>query len=726
MNVVENKLGKKQVLARMIADPEVNFIGNVFKLTYEYANILTNDYYKERVQGIPLNSFLIGATYNPSDFASAKEHEKSVVLFRMISPIDIPGDDDKVRTLIEHYQSKSEIYSIDSRDGIEPITHNWLQFGGLQCEILGSFYMEEGQLKFGADIEDFQSMSSLKVYKPSVKVLEYIVNYIDPVKAKKMESDSKRMGFDSVPKEFHIGHLRYTSTYRLQKLHKESDVEVRVKPADFLARRTAIFGMTRTGKSNTVKTTISAVALAAREAQIKVGQLIFDMNGEYANANGQDDGSSINDVFTDNVVRYRGMETTGFFDLRDNFYESLENGIEIIRTTLEKRTSLSGSVEQFLSISLMNTLPEEPDLKTRWYRKRTIYHLLLSTVGFESLYQLKLKFKCSKDIWTMMYEVLAHAGEFQDVEPGDLPTNQNSKIEFMQERFGNPDNAMDEYQMKDFLMMVRRASLELKKNHQTLKTKTSNKPWLDDVDLAMLNLIAGKNDTGVQINTKNLFTDALKYHAAKGNKNIKKEVYEHLSQGRIVILDLSVGLQSVKANMSEKISQYILDKNSEVVNQNKAPVQCVLYVEEAHNLIGKTNKLDETWPRIAKEGAKFGIALVYATQEPSSVHPNILANTENLFVTHLNNDDEIKSLSKYYDFKSFSSSLKKAQDVGFARIKTLSANYVIPTQIKLFEPQKLKDEYLGLSRPHWFHPAPVPDEGDIGIATVEKDTNALF
>jgi len=284
---IQNMINMQNPLSRMIKEPETTFVGNVFRLTYENAKVLTNDAYKERVKGIPLNSFLLGATFNPSEFFSSKEHERVVILMRMIAPCEIPGDDDKVRTLIEHYQSKSEIYSKDSRDGIEPITHSWLQFGGLECEIIGSFYVADQKLMFGADIEDFHSMTNLKVYKPKTDVLEYIVNYIDPIKKAKMKKDSLRMGFEEAPKEFHIGHLRYTSTNRLQKENGEADVSVKIHPTDFLARRTAVFGMTRTGKSNTVKTTISAVSIAAAEAKIRIGQLIFDMNGEYANANGQ-------------------------------------------------------------------------------------------------------------------------------------------------------------------------------------------------------------------------------------------------------------------------------------------------------------------------------------------------------------------------------------------------------------------------------------------------------
>jgi hypothetical protein len=132
------------------------------------------------------------------------------------------------------------------------------------------------------------------------------------------------------------------------------------------------------------------------------------------------------------------------------------------------------------------------------------------------------------------------------------------------------------------------------------------------------------------------------------------------------------------------------------MNSGQVPPNVVIYVEEAHNLIGKRDDLTGTWPRIAKEGAKARIAFVYATQEPSSIHPNILANTENWYVTHLNNSDELRTLGKFYDFSDFQESLKTAQDVGFARIKTLSSPFVIPTQVHRFTPSELKEQLVNI------------------------------
>src|SRR5207247_2634184 len=93
--------------------------------------------------------------------------------------------------------------------------------------------------RFGADLENFYSAHNYRVVKPSAPVLEYIVNF--------------REGTDLAGKatDIRIGRVRYSSSRRFQA--REVQVPVYVSPQDFLGKRTALFGMTRTGKSNTVK-----------------------------------------------------------------------------------------------------------------------------------------------------------------------------------------------------------------------------------------------------------------------------------------------------------------------------------------------------------------------------------------------------------------------------------------------------------------------------------------
>ncbi len=684
MNTVLRTVISDNSLTRLIGDVDQAFVGYVYSLKYDECFVQTNDAFKHAVNGLPHNSFLLAAGFDPARFDAASPIDQEVVLLRVLGPASLPQDADMVRTRIEHHQRRRETERLpgDVNDGLDPMTASELQWGGMRCRVLGTFFMENGELRLGSDIENFMSLSRMRAFKPRGASLEMIVNHVNPEVRAKARDEALKAGFKDTPKPIDVGTVRFTSTARLHRGAGEPQVKVQIQPADFLARRTAVLGMTRTGKSNTVKTTVSAVALAAMKSDIRVGQLIFDVNGEYANANHQDDGSSIAEVFS-STVRYRAVETTGFEDLRTNFYAECAQGLGLIQALFraERSPAFSGQdLDAFMSASL-----EEPDrtdrgAHERWERHMSAFKCILVRAGFRQPAGLKIDVPRSKNL----VKQLTDWGNAQSPAVVIKPPAADAVT---------PNEACEWFEQ------IRSINLEIKATQgasQIGLRSSSGGTWVDPMLEAMLNMLARMTSRKLPIGGWRAITKYTDYHSPRRAADVTKEIIGHLDTGKIVILDLSAGPVEIREVLSERIARQIFERQMQMMNAGRVPQNVVLYVEEAHNLIGKKSDLKDTWPRIAKEGAKARIAFVYATQEPSSVHPNILANTENWFVTHLNNDDELKTLGKFYDFSDFLTSLKSAQDVGFARIKTLSAPFVIPTQINRFTPAAIVAEMQSL------------------------------
>ena len=631
-----------------------NFVGWVYSIDYENALVVTNDDWKQKVKGIPHNSFLVATSFDPDRFSATSEMDREVILLRVVGTSKLPQDDDMIRTKIDNYQNQTSTYLNDSDKDFDNITKNRLQFGGLNCRVLGTFYVENNTLCLGSDIENFSVSMRLSVFMPKGDALKTIVNYVDPIRRNKAKEDFAALGIKGEIEPFKIGTVRYTSTDRLHRSNEKDKVPFYIQPSDFLARRTAVLGMTRTGKSNMIKQTVSVVKDISDTYGLKIGQLIYDINGEYANANQQDSGS-ISDIYQDDCIRYRMVKTEGFEPILNNFYYQIPEGHSIICDEIKNKASSSAAdVQSFMGISF-----DEPDimdisLHRRWEVKIAIYKTLLYVADFEISSNYKVMFPANKEIRDKI----------------------NPNID--------PSKGLTLSEAKDWFLKARSLRDEL-------KTSNGNK-WLDDDCIAMLNLMACKNSKDSYINGYKVLVHAKPYHSALRNTEVSEEIYRHLSNGKIVILDLSVGNATLREKLSKKIASYLFNASMKHFTDGKTPPNIVVYIEEAHNLIGKGMELTDTWPRLAKEGAKYRIALVYATQEVSSVHPNILANTENWFVSHLNSDREIKELAKFYDFADFSQSLLRSQDVGFSRVKTLSSPYVIPIQIDKFDPEKIKNK----------------------------------
>ncbi|WP_374343385.1 ATP-binding protein [Azonexus sp.] len=682
MNIANQIMSSENPLVALLGDYQSSHVGFVYSMDFVEACVLTNDAWKERVAGVPHNSFLVAGAFNPESFAEAHPFDQEVVLLRVLGPSSLPSDADLLRTRIEHNQRRtaSELFTPDANDGLDPVTHGELQYGALKCRILGTFYMDNGELRLGSDLENYVSSTRLRVFKPRADALANIVNHINPEVRAKALKEAIDSGFSALPTPIKIGEVRYTSTARLHRGPGEPRVPVMIQPSDFLGRRTAVLGMTRTGKSNTVKTTVAAVSMAAMTDGIKVGQIIFDINGEYANANHQDDGSSIADVFDTDCVRYRAVDTAGFEDLRTNFYLETNHALNLIQELFRKDTSpYSGQdLDNVMSSSLEEPDPSARGDHNRWAVRQAAFQCILHKAGYKAPAGFQVTIPHSK---TLRDQITRFAARQTPPMTVSIPAA----------------NKVDLTDACAWFELIRLVNLKLKAEQKAagqsqigLESSTAGNPWVDATLESYLNFMVRETSREQPFGGYRAIVNYIPYHSPRRMGDVVAEILAHLEKGKIVILDLSAGPVSVRTVLSKRIAEQIFNRSFKLMNEGKVPPNMVIYVEEAHNLIGKKDDLTDTWPRLAKEGAKAKIAFVYATQEPSSIHPNILANTENWFVTHLNNDDELRALGKFYDFADFHASLKTAQDVGFARIKTLSSPYVIPTQIDRFTPDALK------------------------------------
>ena len=217
--------------------------------------------------------------------------------------------------------------------------------------------------------------------KPTGKVLEYIVNF-------------REAGIPGGKGDERIGRVRYSASLR----HVAGeDVSVYVSPLDFLGKRTALFGMTRTGKSNTVKKIVQATVdisksgVSVDEHPLKgVGQIIFDVNGEYANQNQQDEGTAIFAQYPDEVTRYSVLEKPGFKVMKLNFYESVVDGFGMLATLLGDDTA--NYTRAFCNIDWSEPVSGDMGAKTRYDRKVAAYQACLKRAGFVSASSAKVQF----------------------------------------------------------------------------------------------------------------------------------------------------------------------------------------------------------------------------------------------------------------------------------------------------------------------------------------------
>jgi hypothetical protein len=737
-NIADNyKVETAQWFKKLIQPSE--YVGELFSINYETARVIIHDRQRKDVGGIPSLSFLIASRVDPSNLTNLnyKEEDTSFILLRVMDSAPLPEDKEAERIRVETAQRVSgEINTHWDSDGaMDAKTRVLLGYAGVQCRIIGTFFLEDNPtnseaplaLKFGSDISNYYPNRGLKVYKPNASALEEIVNYSDPIN--KQEQKEKYNNTNRVK----LGYVRYASTNR--KYQQIDDVPVYIYPLDLLSQKSALFGMTRTGKSNTTKIIAKSVFELRKNIpenqSLRIGQIIFDPNGEYANENAQDkDGNgnpnALKNIWWKNkdLVRETEEKKVLYVNERDkdkrreywnemkslvetevvtygilphptdpfrrlmklNFFE--EENIQIGKEIIDFKIS-DQSAQYFKNFRQVTfAKPEEKNFEKesefqgqlkRYERRILVYRALLNKAGFEPPGRaVKIKGTFNSDLRKAMinYEERRYSRKQGLINAAGQTLSQeivswDSLAPAFEGLFHFLSTAEYNVFNQDYI-----------NNHREDDSDDATGEGWAESDLESLLEMFNYSKA------INLVGGLSIQHTTTIGTDYAQDIYNDLCSGKLVIVDQSSGEPELNKSSADRIMWYIFKANQKIFREGNPNIpEILVYIEEAHNILPAGNDLDtsDVWVRTAKEGAKYRIGMVYATQEVSSIQKNILKNTSNWFIAHLNNTDETKELCKYYDFADFEPSIRRAQDKGFLRVKTLSNPFVIPVQVDKFE-----------------------------------------
>ncbi len=623
---------------------KMRFVGYVLELGYESARMITSDPYKLAVGGIPRGSFLI---MTPSKPGGLPTH---FTLLRVTGVSPTPLSQQVQQTYFElHKRSMPEL---------DIWTQGELQWGALDCDVLGMFYADPSdskRLAFSGDVNNVVSAHRYKIYAPDEPLLRVIVN-----------------GTVKPELRFDIGELR-TMECGLIAQGSLPNIPVSISMKDFRGCRTAMFGKTRLGKSNVVKLTAQGMLETTKEDN-SVGQLIFDINGEYANDNPQDGNRSIRSAFEDRCKVYALTKRPNTLSepLRLNFYEQPESCIEVLSSLLQQDKRTSIYVGSFGNVSLpsIQSITALPfDERDRPVRKIQMYWAILHKAGFQAdlrrLQSLRLAGPNAKDLSPHFSKALRDAA-YDHASGGagaPAPAHPSSLNELLSE-----------------METIGKFALE-KPRERALKSTNSGDPILDSDDLALLKFLA---HSGAGPTMLRKYRD---YHSSDAG-DFTGQIVELLNRGGTAILDLGSATDAIRRYFADMLSRAVFANQEEKFVSNKLENHYVqLYFEEAHNLFPVDEKdFTGVYARFAKEGAKFHLGMVYSTQSPSTINRELLAQTENFFVGHLASQDETKALSRVQvAFAGIEQDILRSKTPGYMRMLTLSHRFIVPVQVRKFE-----------------------------------------
>lgn len=147
----------KRILGDFIKPADL--VGEAYSLAYEYSRVLLLDSFRAVNCHLPENCTLLGSRFDPQRETNYDDEDATFVLLTV----------------------KEEVHP-DAWTRLDPVTADHPAIVGVECEVLGTFYLRRSnkrggllKLSFGT-VADFNPEQHFHVYKPDAEVVVQIVH----------------------------------------------------------------------------------------------------------------------------------------------------------------------------------------------------------------------------------------------------------------------------------------------------------------------------------------------------------------------------------------------------------------------------------------------------------------------------------------------------------------------------------------------------------------------
>ncbi len=685
-------------------------VGTVYTISYSSAIVAVYDYDREQAGGLPKNAFLM---------AAKPDGDESFILLRIQKEARLPAASANDQTRQESIEDSGNRGPWSER--LPDWMKDKMSLHGLECSVLGTFIAEATkneklQYRYAEDIDNYYSVNQLMVWKPDATTLDLIVNH--------------RHRTNDIPidrRATKIGRTRFAAA----ESESTTKVDFKINPTDIMKRRTVYFGMSRSGKSNGLKIVAESIyRLRQDNPEHRIGQIIFDLSGEYAQDNYQD-GKGLHRVHESiGLPRQSEVATYGLIPvdwdperkvMKLNFFgdpipkswqtaqdtqkveqalDQMLAGKEIIKNIMVNETARYTTAFRDIDLSVEPNAAGDMGAKTRYYRAILAYRTALVAAGLSqpSHWQPSIQ---GPGMHSMFSKELIAALKL------DKNPNSDNKTDYLQASNILESSATKQFNVTwDQLITVFTALsrfIEDKRSYfdkfeqDYISKSSTHESWADPRFRAVLRIFESRNGP-------RSFQIAQEQHDPNTSNDFAEAVVDDLREGKLVIIDQSAGDPEQNQAAAERVMWRIFRSQQEQFRSvlanfdpSKPPDESqatkghiIIYIEEAHNLLPRANARDNlttVWARTAKEGSKLNVGMVLATQAPSSVMPEILSETDNWVLSYLNSESERRVVAGYMDFSDFIEQIGKVSEQGFVRIRTLSQAYTVPVQLDKFEIQ---------------------------------------